>query len=229
MVEGVKNGTLNNSIVFQYPLYKILLLGESNVGKTSLKIRFVDDSFPIDYKPTIGVDYKIKCVHVENEEIVKLSIWDTAGQERYRSIAKAYLNNAQGVILCFDISDRNSFNELKYWVNFVQDHIGKSVSSSKGEVFKMVLVGTKLDKQNFRKVPIIEAKKLADDLNIPYFETSAMKNLNIDEVFKSIAKNINKEFKIKENNKSQEFRKTSTNLEFLTVQTEGEKKSKNCC
>jgi small GTP-binding protein len=182
------------------PIYKILVLGQSNVGKTCLKLRFIEDSFNLDHRPTIGIDYDLKSVKIFNDEIVKLAIWDSAGQERYRSITKLYLKDSHGIILCFDITDRHSFDELSiYWIELIKDHL----SHKKNKNCKLILVGTKLDKQSSRKVNTNEAKMLAENLNISYFETSAMKNINIEELFVSISSDIYKEL---EKNKSKEKR-----------------------
>jgi small GTP-binding protein len=171
-------------IINRTPMYKILILGESNVGKTSLIKRYVDDSFPIDYKATIGVDYKIKCLNINESEAVKLSIWDTAGQERYRSIARSYLNNAQGIILTFDICDRNSFNEISnFWINFAGTYAKESNCI-------LILVGTKFDRKENRKVLFSEAKQLANELGVFYFETSSMKNVNVNDMFLHLTKEI---------------------------------------
>lgn len=167
-------------------VYKILLIGESSVGKTSIKTRFTDDKFGVDHKATIGLDYKVKSITI-NENTYKLSIWDTAGQEKYRSLVKSFFYNANGIILCFDITDYKSFSEAK---NFWLAEINKFIQS-KNEKCKLILCGTKLDKKENRKVMYSEAKSYADGLGTKYFETSAMKNLNIEEMFKYLVEEIN--------------------------------------
>lgn len=210
------NSSQSNSetyIVNRTVMYKILVLGESNVGKTSLIKRFVEDTFPLDYKSTVGVDYKIKCVNINEHQAVKLSIWDTAGQERYRSIARSYLNNAQGIILCYDISDKNSFADLEnFWISFAQSYALKSIC-------RLVIVATKLDKKTNRKVTFEEAKKLADNLGLKYFETSALKNINVNEVFMYLTKKIYKSIQENENinidGKSRKQGKLFDNLDIM--------------
>ncbi len=213
--------TSNNAIIYlnKTPMYKILLLGESNVGKTSLKRRFVEDSFQIDYKATVGIDYKIKCINLNGNNSVRLSIWDTAGQERFRSITRSYLNNANGIILCFDITDRNSFNEIaNFWIGFADNYSNKSNCIS-------ILVGTKMDKQNFRKVSYEEAKKLADDLNILYIETSSMKNVNVDDLFHLLGQNI---YNLIELNKTEVMVKEKQPQTFFENSFD-KKKKRSCC
>ena len=191
-----------NKITQTTPFFKILLLGESNVGKTCLKVRYVDDTFPLDYKATIGVDYKIKLVNINSKEAVKLSIWDTAGQERYRSISKSYMHNSQAIILCYDITDRGSYDEIiNYWLPLTRNTVHSTECT-------IIIVGNKLDKKNFRKVTNEEAKEFCDINNLKYFETSAMKNLNVEELFITIAKEINfkQEEKIKRMNEKRRLK-----------------------
>jgi len=169
------------------PIYKILLIGETHVGKTSLKIRFTEEKFLVDFKSTIGLDYKVKSVIINNQTF-KISIWDTAGQEKYRSLVKSFYNNTHGIILCFDICDEKSFFEIKnYWIKEIQNYV-----NCKDEKCKIFLCGTKLDKKENRKILFQEAKRFADEMQIQYFETSAMKNLNIEEMFNHVVEDINK-------------------------------------
>jgi Ras-related protein Rab-1A len=172
---------MNNNALMPSPLYKVLLVGESTVGKSSIKTRFIDDTFPLDYKATVGIDYKIKSLKI-NGQNVKLSLWDTAGQERYRSLTKSYFTNANGIILCFDITNKSSFTELKYWIDIIQDYLGDKMVAA--------LVGNKMDQKENRKVSFEEANNLAKGLGIKYFETSAMKDLNINDVFKHLSEKM---------------------------------------
>ncbi|WBY58514.1 ras-related protein Rab-1B [Plasmodium yoelii yoelii] len=96
-------------------LFKILLIGDSGVGKSCLLLRFADDTYTDSYISTIGVDFKIKTIEID-DKIIKLQIWDTAGQERFRTITSSYYRGAQGIIIVYDVTDRDSFNNVKNWI-----------------------------------------------------------------------------------------------------------------
>lgn len=159
-------------------LFKIVLIGESHSGKTSMLLRFSDNSFTDNYLCTIGVDFKIKTLRIDGAKLVKMQIWDTAGQERFRSISQAYYRNSQGCIAVYDITNRTSFQEIRSQVeNFV-------AYSSKEVARNIILVGNKCDLAQQRAVQFEEAVELAKSLNLAaVFETSAKDNLSIDDVF----------------------------------------------
>ena len=146
---------------FDY-LVKLLMIGDSCVGKTSLLLRFSDDTFIPSFITTIGIDFKIKTIRVGNKN-VKLQIWDTAGQERFRTITSAYYKGSHGIILMFDLNDPVSFEHLKYWM----DEIDKNSVCSP----TCILVGNKADLP--RNVSSLQAKQFASQYNVKYFETSA--------------------------------------------------------
>ena len=146
---------------FDY-LIKLLMIGDSGVGKTSLLMRFSDDTFIPSFITTIGIDFKIKTIHVGNK-VVKLQIWDTAGQERFRTITSAYYKGSHGIILMFDLNDPVSFEHLKYWMGEIDKN---SVCSP-----TCLLVGNKADLP--KNVSSLEAKQFASQYNVKYFETSA--------------------------------------------------------
>ena len=161
-------------------LFKLLIIGESGVGKTCLLLRFTDDSFTANHLTTIGIDFKIKIINLENK-LIKLQIWDTAGQERFRTITKTYYKGAHGIILTYDVTDQNSFKNIRNWIKQIEANAQTSV--------KKVLVGNKCDKPD-RVVTEEEGKKLADDYNMSFFETSAKTNQNVTEVFTYLTKEI---------------------------------------
>ncbi len=158
-------------------LYKIVLIGESNTGKTSMLLRFADNVFTENYLCTIGVDFKIKTLRVDNK-VVKMQIWDTAGQERFRSISLAYYRNSHGCIAMYDISNRASFDSI-------EEQIMSFISSSAQDAAKnIILVGNKTDLEGKRKVSTEEAIKLGKKLNLAgVFETSAKVNNSVEDVF----------------------------------------------
>ena len=161
-------------------LFKLLIIGESGVGKTCLLLRFTDDSFTANHLTTIGIDFKIKIINLENK-LIKLQIWDTAGQERFRTITKTYYKGAHGIILTYDVTDANSFKNIRNWIKQIEANAQTNVCK--------VLVGNKCDKPD-RTVTEEEGKKLAEDFGMILFETSAKTNKNVSEVFNYLTTEI---------------------------------------
>ena len=154
---------------------KILTLGDSDVGKSSIIKRIISNKFNDNIKSTIGIDFSCKTIKF-GQNYLKIFIWDTAGQERYKTIISSYFNGAKGVLLCFDISNRKSFERLNFWINELKEKLNLD------ELF-MILIGNKIDKENERQISIEESKKFAKEKNIPYFEISAKTNEGIKEMF----------------------------------------------
>ena len=167
-------------------LFKILILGESDVGKTCLLLRYTDNSLKANHLTTIGIDFKIKTINIENR-IIKLQIWDTVGQERFRTFSRTYYKLANGIILTYDITDKNSFLKIPNWIKQIEANAPKNV--------KKILVGNKTDKIDTldRVVTEEEGKKLAKDYNMHFFETSAKTGQNVTEAFDCLIKEIMKE------------------------------------
>ncbi|EYU18939.1 hypothetical protein MIMGU_mgv1a013507mg [Erythranthe guttata] len=165
-------------------LIKLLLIGDSGVGKSCLLLRFSDGSFTTSFITTIGIDFKIRTVELDGKRI-KLQIWDTAGQERFRTITtgKSYYRGAMGILLVYDVTDESSFNNIRNWIRNIEQHASDNVNK--------ILVGNKADMdESKRAVPTSKGQALADEYGIKFFETSAKTNLNVEEVFFSIAKDI---------------------------------------
>lgn len=170
--------------------FKILILGEMGVGKTSLKIRYTEDNFYHDTKANSGIDYKIKYIKIDDEP-TKLSIWDTAGSERYHSIAKSYFNNAQGIMLCYNIIDEKTFQELSnFWLDFITEC--QLTGEKKNAPCVVYLIGTKKDLANetTRGVSIERAEGFCKQFNGKYFETSSLTGENVNEAFEALAKEL---------------------------------------
>jgi len=158
------------------------MIGDSSVGKTSLVIRYDEDSFSTKYMTTIGVDYRDKFVQVDGRPI-KLQIWDTAGQERFRSLTANFFGKADGFVVCFDVASRTSFAQVRNWIHDVQLH-------KRGEV-DVCLCGCKCDVDEARRqVPETKARALADEYGVPYYETSAKENLNVAQTFEDLAHRV---------------------------------------
>jgi Ras-related protein Rab-8A len=164
---------------------KVLMLGDSNVGKSCLVLKFVDErTGPIKSMPTIGIDFKIKRIMLGGRS-VRLSIFDTAGQERYRTITASYYRGSQGIVLVYDITERNSFESMRNWLEQIDQ-------CADARVMK-VLVANKVDLEDARKVDRSEGEALAREFNMKYFETSAQTGLNVTDVFHGIAWSIQDE------------------------------------
>ncbi|KAJ6767974.1 hypothetical protein OIU74_021779 [Salix koriyanagi] len=152
------------------------------VGKSCLLLRFSDGSFTTSFITTIGIDFKIRTIELDGKRI-KLQIWDTAGQERFRTITTAYYRGAMGILLVYDVTDESSFNNIRNWIRNIEQHASDNVNK--------ILVGNKADMdESKRAVPTSKGQALADEYGIKFFETSAKTNLNVEEVFFSIARDI---------------------------------------
>ncbi|BFZ00086.1 hypothetical protein BsWGS_03125 [Bradybaena similaris] len=162
-------------------LFKLLLIGDSGVGKTCLLFRFSDDAFNTTFISTIGIDFKIKTVELGGKKI-KLQIWDTAGQERFHTITTSYYRGSMGIMLVYDITNLKSFENISKWLRNIDEHANEDVE-------KMIL-GNKCDMDDKRQVPTSRGEAIAREHNIPFLETSAKANINVDKAFMSLAQAI---------------------------------------
>lgn len=166
-----------------YPSYKVLLLGNSSVGKTCILLRYSEDKFTEEYDVTIGLNYRTKDLELKNKTKIKMQIWDTSGEEKFKAIAKNFYREAHGVLLVYDICDRNSFKEVKNWISQIFENSGN-------EDIVIVLAGNKIDRVNDRLITKEEGEAVAREYDIPFFECSAKNNDNINEVFEVIANRV---------------------------------------
>jgi len=162
-------------------LFKLLLIGDSGVGKSCLLLRFADNVYTDSYISTIGVDFKIKTLTIDGKT-VKLQIWDTAGQERFRTITSSYYRGAHGIIVVYDVTDKVSFSNVKQWLGEIDRYACQSVNR--------LLVGNKADLKEKKVVDTNEAKEFADTLRISFLETSAKSSENVEEAFLTMTKQI---------------------------------------
>nr|POF13200.1 gtp-binding protein ypt2 [Quercus suber] len=162
---------------------KLLLIGDSGVGKSCCLLRFSEDSFTPSFITTIGIDFKIRTIELDGKR-VKLQIWDTAGQERFRTITTAYYRGAMGILLVYDVTDERSFNNIRTWFSNVEQHATEGVNK--------ILIGNKCDWEEKRAVSTEQGQALADELGIPFMEVSAKSNINVEKAFFSLAGDIKK-------------------------------------
>ena len=198
-------------------ILKILVLGDSAVGKTSLSLQYVDNYFPESYISTIGVEYKNKPVKLNNTNIL-LQIWDTCGQERYKSLSKTFMKGADGILFIYDISNKQTFDHIKDWI---------MESQSSNNEFKKIIVGNKIDlPPERRKVSQEVLTKYSNDKKIQGIETSAKSGENVEKAFLMLTKliigNMTKEEIIKK------FGKTNKDNTILRTSNKIEKKKKFC-
>ena len=161
-------------------IFKIITLGDSGIGKTSLITRFAHDIFEENHLASIGVGFLFKVLDIENK-IIKIQLWDICGSEQFKIISPFYYSGADGAIVAYDISDKWSFDQVKFWVNEVKKH--PEIKTN------VVIVGTKCDILD-REVTEEEGKKLADELGVKYFETSAKTGYNVNEAYNFLIKDI---------------------------------------
>ncbi|KAK4473560.1 hypothetical protein MN116_002917 [Schistosoma mekongi] len=162
-------------------LFRLLLIGDSGVGKTSILLRFSEDMFNLTFISTIGIDFMIRTVDIDGKKI-KLQIWDTAGQERFKTITTAYYRGAMGIMLVYDITNKHSFNNIKTWMQNIYEHANNDVEK--------MLLGNKCDVEEKRQVSQKDGLELANSHKIRFMETSAKSNTNITEAFEALAYDI---------------------------------------
>jgi len=180
-----KKNTTNMSPEYDY-LFKLLLIGDSGVGKSCLLLRFADDTYTQSYISTIGVDFKIRTIELEGKTC-KLQIWDTAGQERFRTITSSYYRGAHGIIIVYDCTDKESFQNVKHWISEIDKYANEQV--------KKLLVGNKCDLSSKKLVSYDEGRELAESLGISFLETSAKNSHNVEQSFQLMAGEIKQQVK----------------------------------
>ncbi|UJR20746.1 hypothetical protein I4U23_023864 [Adineta vaga] len=162
-------------------LFKVVLIGDSGVGKSNLLSRFTRNEFNLESKSTIGVEFATRSIQVDKKTI-KAQIWDTAGQERYRAITSAYYRGAVGALLVYDISKHGTYENVERWLKELRDHADTNIIIS--------LVGNKSDLRHLRSVPSEEAKAFAEKNGVSFIETSALDSTNVEQAFHTILTEI---------------------------------------
>ncbi|CAH9060236.1 unnamed protein product [Cuscuta europaea] len=162
-------------------LFKVVLIGDSGVGKSNLLSRFTRNEFSQDSKSTIGVEFATRTIKVD-DKIIKAQIWDTAGQERYRAITSAYYRGAVGALLVYDITRRVTFESMDRWLKELRDHTDKNII--------VMLVGNKADLRHLRAVTTDDSKVFAEKENTFFMETSALESINVENAFTEVLSQI---------------------------------------
>jgi Ras-related protein Rab-1A len=198
-------------------LFKLLLIGDSGVGKSSLLLRFADNVFTESHISTIGVDFKIRTIDL-NGKTTKLQIWDTAGQERFRTITSSYYRGAHGICLVFDLTNIESFNNIHNWIQEIDKYSNKTVHK--------LLVGNKCDLKHKIVTDFESANQLAHHLGVQYLETSAKNAINVEQTFVALAQNIKSSIERNSVNINEDFSK-KFNINNTSVPVK--EKLNNCC
>jgi len=208
----------NNKYEF---IFKIILIGNSGVGKSSILQRYIQKVFDENYSCTIGVDFFMKSLNI-GEKSIKLQLWDTAGTEKFRSITTGYYRGANAAFVVFDLTSKKSFNALNEWI---QNYYKYSNPDSEKNV---VLIGNKSDLIEEREITEEEINNFVKDNNIKYFETSAKDGKNVDECFYYISEKLMKQYENKDNELvKREDLISNDNLKKNTVVIIGDKRK--CC
>ena len=166
-------------------LLKLVMIGDSGVGKTNILSRYINNEFSLTTKSTVGVEFGSKLIK-KNDKIIQLQIWDTAGQERYKSITSAYYKGAKGAFVVYDITKEKTFKNIDKWI--------LDLKANGNEDILIILIGNKLDLEKSREVMVNDVKRKAEELKVAYFETSALDGSNIEHDFDVIVGEMVKKF-----------------------------------
>ena len=165
--------------------FKIVLLGDNSVGKTCFIKRYIDNTFLDVHLSTIGLDYKHHYVTLKNGKKVKTQIWDTAGQERFRTVSTSYFKGAHGIMLIYDVTDKNTFANITKWISQIREEVSNKVC--------IILVANKIDIEE-REVSEEDGINLAKEFNLKLFEASAKDNINVAEAYQELMEDIYQKF-----------------------------------
>nr|AVV64041.1 Ras-related protein Rab-11B [Anisakis simplex] len=202
-------------------LFKVVLIGDSGVGKSNLLSRFTRNEFNLESKSTIGVEFATRTIQVEDKR-VKAQIWDTAGQERYRAITSAYYRGAVGALLVYDIAKHITYENVERWLKELRDHAEQNIV--------IMLVGNKSDLRHLRAVPTDEAKLFAERNHISFIETSALDSTNVESAFTTILTEIYKIASTKQiKDAGTPMASLTSNRIVISSTVDQRKKKQQCC
>ena len=192
----------------------ILLLGDTCVGKTCLISRYANGVFKEEYITTVGVDYVSK-QEIINEQNINVKLWDTAGQERFKALTPSYLRGAEGIVLVYDVTNAETFESLKFWIDSLKSSLGE-------DSLPTIIDGNKVDLDD-RDISKEDAKKFAQEHNYKYFETSAKSGVGVDELFREIVNQI-----LEKKDKTDEVKEERKSVKLQSDKGNNQKK-KGCC
>ena len=195
----------------------ILLLGDMAVGKTCLINRYTNGVFKEEYISTVGFDYYTKQEEINNKT-VQVKLWDTAGQERFKTLTPNFLRNAEGVIIVFDVTSHDSFDNVKGWINSIKSNLGENI-------IPIIIVGNKIDMENMREISKEDGKKIASENDFKYFETSAKTGIGVDEAIKEI---VNQILDIQDKNEDEKVDERPS-FKIKKDNNKDNQKKKGCC
>lgn len=208
---------MNTGSNFDYS-FRVILVGNAASGKSTMLMRYAENEYKNNYQATIGIDFKVKTLMADGKT-VKLQIWDTAGQEAFRTVTCSYYKGASGVVVCYDVTDRSTFNALDGWFEEMEKYCSQNVSK--------ILVGTKIDMgESSRQVSYEEGAEVAKKLGIKFYESSSKDNININEAFDQITREMLSKVKATPKN-SNEGQKDKVRLN--SQKNGGSKNSGGCC
>eukprot|EP00996_Jenningsia_fusiforme_P003991 NODE_4790_length_760_cov_58.988748_g4442_i0.p1 GENE.NODE_4790_length_760_cov_58.988748_g4442_i0~~NODE_4790_length_760_cov_58.988748_g4442_i0.p1 ORF type:complete len:231 (-),score=48.91 NODE_4790_length_760_cov_58.988748_g4442_i0:66-716(-) len=208
-------------------LFKVVLIGDSGVGKSNLMTRYTSDEFNVESPSTIGVEFMTKGLKIEGRD-VKVQIWDTAGQERFRAISRSIYHGAKGAMLVYDITNQASFDNIPNWLNELQSHVQPSTV--------IILIGNKCDLEHLRVVKREAAQKFSEEKNLLFLETSALEKTNVDKAFEWLVTDIYKSASsgpqapiVSQGGKQAPAQGTPVNPAFTLGQEPAPTEKKKCC
>jgi Ras-related protein Rab-1A len=217
----------DRNISFERVIYrfKVILLGDIAVGKTSILSRFVDDKYTSEYRCNVGVEFKVKSLYLDEKTGADLQIWDTCGEERFRTITRQYYRDSSGIILVFDLTNRNSFQRLDSWIQDISEFGPQNVN--------IILIGNKIDLDDDRTILTDEATNYAKNNNLTYIEVSAKSAYNVSNLFEILTKTMVQKESESENNRKKKGKidksHVITNKNISLDEINKSKQTKNCC
>lgn len=206
-------------------IYKIIIIGDSGVGKSNILSRFVNDKFELNTKHTIGVEFSTKTLIINNDSL-KIQIWDTAGQERYRAITSAYYRGAHGALIVYDITKKQTFDNLDRWIDELNDY---TFNNCAGKQLPLILIGNKTDLCHLRQISTESGISYSREKNVHFLETSAMSNTNVYQAFDILIKNIHSSCLLKLNNDDKDIEKELPQSQSIIVTNNPNPTKYKCC